>query len=512
MRLFSRVGAFEIAGDEVRLAVVQTGGAQPTLLEYHSAALSYGTQEERVEAFVAAVKRILGQVKARPSLYVLCMSSQSMVVRTLTVPFRGHARVSAAVPVELEPNLAFPIDDLIIDHSIIKEASGETVVLVVAAKQSILEEQVGEFAAAGVNIEGINLDVAGLATLWLAGQRKPAGLHAQLHVRDDSSLLTILYNKKLVYFRHIAVPATRVYTDPRALSRDTRNTLRAFGTSWQSGETIADLTVTGVDLDEAAREQFEDGLNVPVLYAALGKNARGVNKALMRFRGDVEGGPDAVRHIAHNRWEAAAGVAVAAAGGGVSFELRKGPLAPANPLTGLRPRLLGTAATLLVTLAGVAGYCTAQYQNNGAEIERVGAGIWTIYTETFPDATDAKKPRPEGDTGGVSSMALLEAAQKEADEASTRLSAKALARPPLLDIIKELADKLPDDKVVVTNILIKEGRGGTQMLTVSGEIMDTAGFNEALEKLKLSTVLHVDDDPTLFTREGKTSFTLQATI
>ena len=53
---------------------------------------------------------------------------------------------------------------------------------------------------------------------------------------------------------------------------------------------------------------------------------------------------------------------------------------------------------LLVTLAGMVGYCTAQYQNNLAEIERVGANIWIIYTETFPDAPDAKKPRPEADT------------------------------------------------------------------------------------------------------------------
>lgn len=506
MRLASRVGTFEIAGDEIRLAVVQTGGSLPTLLEYHAASISYAAPEERSEALVAAVKQLLGQVKAKPSLFVLCLESQNMVVRTLTVPFRGAARVAAAVPIELEPNLAFPIDDLIIDHSVVRESPGETVVLVVAVKQAILEEHIVEFAAAGVTIEGINLDVAGLSTLWLAGQKKPAGLHAQLHVRDDSSVLSVIHNKRLVFYRHIAIPGRSVPEHARGLSRDVRNTLRAFGTTWQGEDTITSLTVTGVEFDEFARETFEDGLSVAVEYAALAKNVRGADKALAKFLGaNGESGTD------FNRWEAAVGVAAASAGGGIFFELRKGPLAPPNPFAGLRARLLQTAAMLLVTLACTAGYCAAQYKNNSAEIDRIGDEIWKIYAETFPDAPEAKE-RPGEDAGGVASMALLEASQKQAEEASSRLSSSALSRPPVLDIIKELSEKFADGNVVVTEIRIRDARGGAQALTVSGEIQDTPGFNAALAKLKESTVFKLEDDPVLSTKEGKTTFALQATI
>lgn len=509
MRLASRVGTFEIAGDEIRLAVVQTGGSLPTLLEYHAASIAYAAQEERGEAFVAAVKQLLGQVKAKPSLFVLCLDSQNMVVRTLAVPFRGAARVAAAVPIELEPNLAFPIDDLIIDHSVVREAPGETVVLVVAVKQSILEERIAAFAAAGVNIEGINLDVAGLSTLWLAGQKKPAGLHAQLHVRDDSSVLAVIHNKRLVFFRHIAMSGRSVPEHARGLSRDVRNTLRAFGTTWQGEDTIASLTVTGIEFDEFARETFEDGLSVPVQYADLAKNARGAEKALAKFLG--ASGESVTESMAFNRWEAAVGVAAASAGGGIFFELRKGPLAPPNPFAGLRARLLQTAAMLLVMLACTAGYCAAQYKNNMAEIERIGDEIWKIYAETFPDAPEVKE-RPEEDAGGVASMALLEASQKQAEEASSRLSAAALSRPPVLDIIKELSEKLAGANVIVTEIRIRDARGGTQALTVSGEIQDTPGFNAALAKMKESTVFKLEEDPVLSTKEGKTTFALQATI
>lgn len=511
MKLASRVGSFEIVGDEVRLAIVQTGAAQPTLLEYHAEALSYATEEGRAEAFVAAVKKIAGEIKARPALFVLCLNSAAMVVRTLTVPFRGRARVSAAVPVELEPTLAFPIDDLIIDHIVINEASGATTALAVAIKQSILEDTVSEFAAAGITIEGINLDVAGLSTLWLAGQRKPAGLHAQLHLRDDGTIFAVIHNKRLVYFRHLAADAERAQADPRSLSRDTRNTLRAFGTSWSGDEMVEDLTVTGIEFDGLSREDFEDGMNVPVVYGNLGKNVRGVEKAFARAAAGVRGDDNEAGYGAPNRWEAAAGVAAAAAGDGVLFELRKGPLAPTNVLAGMRSRLIGTAAMLLVTLAGIAGYCAAQYQNNRAEIDRIGAEIWNIYSTTFPDAPDAKE-RSEGDVGGTLSIAMLEAAQKEAEEAAARFSAETLARPPLIEIIKELADKFPGDKVVLSQIQVRDTRGSAQSLVVEGEIVDNAAFNEAVEKLKQSTAFKLDDDPTLATKEGKTFFRMQATM
>ncbi|MDZ4859483.1 MAG: pilus assembly protein PilM [Candidatus Hydrogenedentes bacterium] len=513
MRLSSRVGAFEITEEEVRLAVVSTGGSLPTLLEFHTASLTYASDEERHSAQVDGIKRILAAVKARPALYVLCLNSQTTVVRTLTVPFRGRTRVSAAVPVELEPNLAFSIDDLIIDYSVIREGPAETEVLAVAVKQSLIEEQIGPLAEAGVGIEGVNLDAAGLATLWLAGQRKPTGLHAQLHVRDASAILTIVHNRSLVYFRHVPITAGRFLSNVPAASRDTRNTLRAFATSWQRDETVVDITVTGIDLDAAAREQFEDGLSVPVIYGDLANHVRGAEKAFQRFRAVIEAAPLENAPSAlldHNRWEAAAGVAVAAAGGGIAYELRKGPLAPANPMRGLSGRLAGTAVLALVTLASAAGYCAAQYRNNRAEIEHIGNQVWTIYTETFPE--HASEQRPDDDTGGTLSMAMLDEAYTKAVEGGTRVSAGMLTRPPFLDILHELSEKLPSDKVLITELKVLASRSDEQTLTILGEVLDSNGFNEAFENLKQSTLIHVENDPVRQTRDNKTTFAITATI
>ncbi|HRI87458.1 MAG TPA: hypothetical protein PLJ47_01685 [Candidatus Hydrogenedentes bacterium] len=513
MRLASRVGAFEVTAGELRLAVMNTGGALPTLVEYHAATLAYGSEEERASAVGAAAKRLLALAKSKPSLYVLCLNSQSTVVRTLTVPFKGRARVSATVPVELEPSLAFPIDDLIIDHSVIREGSGETEVLAVAVKHVMVEQLLGAFTDAGIEIEGVSIDAAGLATLWLAGQRKPAGLHAQLHVREASALLTVVHNKSLVYFRHLPVTASRFQSNPGAASRETRNTLRAFATTWHSEDVIADLTVTGAELDETAREAFEAELSVPVLYVNLGEHVRGVDKALAKFRSDLEKAPPETAPSAlldHNTWEAAAGVALASAGGGIAFELRRGSLAPKNPLRGMANRLAGTAALALVALAGAVGYCAAQYRNNMAEMESIGSQIWGIYAETFPDSETTE--RPADDLGGSLSMALLDEAYAKAMDADTQVSPETLARPPFLEILREVAEKLPDSKVRVTELKVLGRQGTEQTLTILGEVLDQNGFNEAFENLKSSTLIKVDGEPTRQTKDNRTTFAITATI
>ena len=75
MRLAARIGAIEFDGDDVRLAVVKTGGKLPKVLEAHSCRARYADPDERPEALSEAVRTVTGQVKSSPSVYVLCVSS-----------------------------------------------------------------------------------------------------------------------------------------------------------------------------------------------------------------------------------------------------------------------------------------------------------------------------------------------------------------------------------------------------------------------------------------------------
>lgn len=521
MRLSAKIAAIEIENDEVRVAVVKTGGRKPSILEVHAHRASFATEEERRGALILAIQDVIGRLKHKPQLYVLTMGSQHSIVRALAIPFRGRRKVTAAVAFELEPYLAVPIDDLVVDHCSIREVDGETEVLAVGIRRSLLEEHLDLLAEAGVRIESIGLDVAGLTGLWMGGRGATTGLHAVLHVRESTCILTIVYNRTIAFFRPLPIPAERMHTDPPAVSREVRNSVRAFLANWRGEDRITDFTITGIDLTLSERESLEEGLQAPIVYEDLLQALKGSEHAR---DGEMPPPPEmapaegeeplmATFRDCPNYWDAVVGVASGAAGGSVAFEFCKGPLAPPGTMKGMLLHAAFSASLLVLVLVGAVAYCVLDYRANVDQIKHNGEEIWKIYAETFPDSEAVKSGRLPTDLGGIQSIQYMQDAYEKAISEGTNLPVDILSRPTLLDVLREIAQKLPGDKVQVTEVKIRESRGRKQSVTIQGEVDDVGALNQAFDQLKKSTVLQVDED---FLRQskpgGKTAFTITATI
>ncbi|MCC6697628.1 MAG: hypothetical protein IT365_18510 [Candidatus Hydrogenedentes bacterium] len=520
MKLSAKIAAFEIEGDEVRAAVVRTGGKTPVVLETHAQRVPSAGPEGRRAALVQTTREILGRIKGRPQLYVLSVGCQHAIVRALNIPFRGRSKVSAAVAFELEPYLAVPVEDLAVDHGVIREIDGETEVLAVGVRHSLLEEQTSVLAEAGVLVEGISLDVAGLTSLWLGGRRAVTGLHALLHVRETACVLTIVYNRSIAYIRPLPIGAKSMRENPQAVSREVRNSLRAFLANWRGESSIAELTVTDAELSPAERDAFEEGMQIPLVYESLSDGLKGAEHLGQEGipAGEAPSGTDetealqANTRICPNYWEAAVGVAAAAAGSGVSFEFRKGTLASAGTARGMTLHFVFSACLLLLVLAGAVGYCVLDYRRNMEEIKRCGDEIWAIYTKTFPDAESAKERLEKTDIGGIQTAQFMEEAKNAAVSQGTTLQLDVLSRPTLLEILKEISAKLPGDKIRVTEISVPDSRSSNQAVVIKGEVNDPQALNDAFAQLKSSTILKVDEEPLRQTKRDKTAFTINAMI
>ncbi len=521
MKLSAKIAAIEMDGDEVRIAVVKTGGRKPAIVETVIERAKDTTPDERRNSMVQAIRDANGRLKSKPNVYVLCVGCQYSMVRALTIPFRGSRRVAAAVAFELEPYLAVPIDDLIVDHCTIREVEGDTEVLAVGVRTELLEEQAGLLGEAGINVEGITLDVAGLTSLWMARRKKVAGLHGILHVRESASILTITFNRSIAFFRPLSIPANRLREEPQAASREVRNSLRAFMATWRGEETIAEITVTGVDLNPAERDAFEEGLQAEIAYENLADGIKGTGhlatpEAAPGGESAGEAFPDATPVNLKERpnyWEATVGAALSAAGGGVNFEFRKGALAPAGAMRSMALHAVFSAALLVLVVVFFGVYCMVDYRRNVAEIERCGDEIWRIYAETFPDSEIVKNGRLPTDVGGIQSIQAMEDAYKIATTRGTHIPVELLTRPNFLDILKEISQRLPGDTIEVTDINIRDNRGDTQTVTIQGEVDDGAALNKAFDDLKQSKLLQVSNDLIRQTKpNGKTTFTITATI
>lgn len=509
MNLSAKIAAFEVDDDEVRLVLVKTGGRYPLVYQRNSRPVDVELEgDARQEAVAQAIRDLVDELPARPAAFVLCASSRHTIVRPLTVPFKGARRVGAAVRFELEPYLAFPIEDLMVDFAPIRELDGKTQVLAVGLKRAVLEEWLAAFHLAGIDPEGVGLDAAGLTALWQAGRRPPPGLNAVLHVRERESLLVVLNGKTLAYIRHLFLTSSQLHENPMAASREVLNSLRAFQASWDTGEEVSGLDVTGIDLFEDEKRLFEEGFRFPVTYEDLGAKLKDATKGKQVAAHD-EPGDSRPRA---NAWEAAAGVALLAAGGGAcAFEFRKEDLAPAHSVRGILQHALFSGIIALLAVTGYAFYMYLDYRANVEELDRTGREMWSMFVEAFPDSPNAKQ-RPPSDVGGRTSYGFMVDAYEQAGTGRQRLPIELFKQAGVLDLLADISQRMPHGKVRVVRIKLENAATGGPSLTIEGEADDSTVFTAALEELRKSTLLSVSKEPSLKSDATGLKFTIVASI
>ncbi|MBI4559411.1 MAG: pilus assembly protein PilM [Candidatus Hydrogenedentes bacterium] len=540
MKINTTVGAVEIAGDEVRLAVVKTSGRLPTVLELHTGHATYPSVAERPAALTGVVQSLIREVKAKATAYVLCVSGQWCFARQISIPLRGR-RVGPAVRYQLEPFLAFPIEELAVDYSVIREVNGSTEVLAVGMRKALVEEQLAFLQEAGLDPEGIDLDVAGLTTLWRAGQRDATGLQAVLHVREGGSILAVVSGKTLAFFRPLGVTDVSFHQDVPGVIREVQNSLRAFQATWKAESTMTGLTVTGVGLTEEERGQFDEVLQIPVKAVALvgqlkgpgleaiaaepvsgltdesasqaaGAGAEEMAQAAIPFEeaaASSQGESSAsTLHDDKERWGAVIGVALGAAGGGMAFNLRKDDLQPVGQWRGVIRHAVFSVSLAVLALLGYIGYCYVDYRRNVAETERIGGEIVRILKETFPNS-EAAQPGSAASTGGLLAYDAMDQERNKLREADDTVSLEIFSEPTLLDVLTEINDRLSSDVVTISDIRIKGGRSA--QITIGGEIKSPDQFTQAFANLKTSELFTVsDEDLTRNSEGGRDRFTITA--
>lgn len=473
MLLSAKIGAIEFVDNEVRVAVVKTGGRKPVLLEVASRAIPPVEGEERVAALASALGEAVDGLKHPPVVFVLCASGLYSVVRAITIPIRGRKRVLAAAQFELEPHLAFPIEELLLDFNLVAEVDGETEVLAVGVRRNHLEEQMAVLAAAGIEVEAVNLDAVALTGLWQSGRKAQKGLEAVLHVREHCSSLVILFNGTIAYFRTMTQGAETVLAQPATVAREVQNTLRAFLAKWRGGGEIATLHVTGLDLTPALNDALSEALRLPVRAEVMLARISGGAKVLAREEGT--GGA--------NGWEAAMGAAFAGAGGVLALNFDRGERSSSATLRAVAPHLVYSSALCLAALLLWGGYYylgASQLRARSAVIQKQIDGLNTE----------------------------IEALSKKG--LGEDVNVDLFRDPPVLDVLADISQRMPDAKATITEIEWAPPGARSGWLTVSGTASSAENVSAAIEELAKSTLFEVDPNAKMAAEGDQISFTVRA--
>lgn len=502
MKVSAKIAVIELTESEVRVALVKTGGKSPRILEAHAVEVRTMAEDEHAEAQSLAVQEAMEALKGKRVATILCASSAYGMARQMVIPFKGKRKVALAVQFELEPYLAFPIEELVVEHSIVSEADGETEVLCVGLRRDNLEKQLAVLEDAGVTVDGVGLDALGVTRLWLAVHKAPGGPYALFHVGDEGSILAIIDGKNLAYIRYIAVTRLGLEEQPQAAAREVQNVLRAFSSGSKGDSEIQGLSVTGSTLDGLSA--FENEFSVPVCFdEVVGLTAKS----------DVLEGvlpePEDATERSLDTWSALLGVADMAAGG-VPFAMdfmREDLSASAANGRGQVRRAVFSGFLFLVALVGYASYVYLDHRSNVTELEATGQKVWETFAETFPNAELAEQ-RPRGDVGGFVSYQEMQKEAEREQQGAARYSMDMFTWPTILAVLNVLAESMPDEKVGITNLKVTLVKNADYVIT--GEVKVDADFGEIFDELKGSDVFDVDPSPKRSTRGGKETFVINA--
>ncbi len=471
--LSAKVAAIEFAGDEVRVAVVKTGGRLPKVLELASCTAVYEDPEMRFEAMVEALDKALEELRSRPAAFVLCARSMYSVVRTMTIPLKSRRRVAAAVQFELEPYLAFPIEELLVDFHIVGQFDGETEVLAMGIRRAHIEEELAILSAVGIEGEAVGLDAVGLTALWQAGQKKLKGLRAVLHARESDCCLAVTYDKTIAYFRCLPCTGEELQEDPAKVAREVQNTLRAFLAMWRGGGQITELHVTGVELARHECDALSSALRLPVLDEVMLSKMKGGALAL-------EKGPAGAKH---NAWESAIGAAMGASGAGYSLDFIKAEREWQGAARGVVKHLMFTSCLALFVLLGWAVFYYQGTARNAFEAHRIQEEIGVL-TKAMEEMAD------EGFGEGV-------------DDTPFR-------SPSFLEILADISTRMPESKVNISEIRLSGPEVQSYWLRIQGSASDAAVLGQIFNDLRNSPLYRIEEEPDRSMSGDVTTFTVEA--
>ncbi|MGH7788534.1 MAG: type II secretion system protein GspL [Candidatus Binatia bacterium] len=151
-----RILSLEITDDELKAAVLQTSFRDYKVSAFYREAFNGAGPE-------ASLKRFLAQHGEAGDTILSALPGDRVTWRTFFLPFRDAKKLAQTVPFELENNVPFGLDEVVVDYQILqRDRSGSTVLAALVQKED-LERHLELLQKGGADPKVV--DIGSLATL-----------------------------------------------------------------------------------------------------------------------------------------------------------------------------------------------------------------------------------------------------------------------------------------------------------------------------------------------------------
>ncbi len=425
-----RILALELDAHEMKAAVLET-----TFRDYRVAGFYRDPVTLEGGSLADQVRGFLERHQLHGTTVLSSLPGDLVSLRTFYLPFRDRKRLDQTVPFELEAQVPFGLEDVVIDYDILGSDRTGCNVLAALVQRQDLEAHLALLSEVGLDPKVI--DSAPLATLnilSLLGNALPATF-AFVGGSGRRTIVALYRNRRLIGLRtlvpaalaHAADVEVPVNGNGHAADTAARVTEMAKEIRWSL------LAMNGAPLDGdlpcfIAGEGLELEQIGPRLEAELGCNVRRLDEAPLRTV------PQALRSELAN-FVSPFGLALREmdAEGALGVNFRQGGFAYHRGADEIRRAMWrsGTLAALVVALMIANTYMG--YQQMARRLELIQGQIRNVFTDTLPGVT----------------RVIDEKAQLQSEITDMKKKLKAIGEQPsggsAIDVMRTLATALPTD-------------------------------------------------------------------
>ena len=386
-----KIVSFDITKSDLKATVIETGFRDFKVAGFYRESLNGDPA-----GIAAHIGKFIDEYGSDADTVLSALPAEVVSWRTLYLPFRDNRKVAQTVPFELENNVPFGLDDVVVDYHVLhRDASGTTVLAALAPKSEV-ERHLQVLQDAGVDPKVVAASpLAALNTLHLVPDRPPT--FAFVDGSQLSATVALYRNGSLVGVRSLtAVDAFAGAgngdgaASPGAEESDARS--RSVGASLAANVRWTLLAMNGAPLDEG----LPCYLAGPVAWveAVAGDLERVLNVEVRRLDQLQLESIDAGARADASAFGASLGLALReiTPGDTVGVNFRRGEFIFHRSEQELKAGLRTVAILALLVVALTVGELYTKYRESQVRLAAVEDEIYQVFEATLPDVGRVGRP------------------------------------------------------------------------------------------------------------------------
>ncbi|SPD72473.1 putative general secretion pathway protein L [uncultured Desulfobacterium sp.] len=388
-----------------------------------------------------ALKLLFDNTDLKSDICHTSISSEHASFRNLILPFKDTKKIKQTIPFEIEAMVPVPIEDMIVDFSIISR-SESTEILAASVNKAVISEHLDRLRSHGLDPDIVDIRCAPLAA-WLLRQKDTGENGILLNIDGTKGTIVLFHQRRIVLIRRFSnnggytspavsdssdgndsilqIPPGDVVPYYQSLGRIIQNTLHGFCVH-QSKEILPEkiyIAGNGLYIKEAS-ELLGRLMGIAVEQLDFGRDER------LFFDKDISGAfrPDLMAN--------ALALAVRDARQDMGFNFRKDEFEKKRHYFGTKKEIKTASIFLIVLLCFLATDFGVDYYFVKKRCEALDQQIEAVFKETFPDVKRIVDPAKQ--------MKVEINKLKESSVSGPSIT----ANTTVLAMLKDISEKIPD--------------------------------------------------------------------